>query len=134
MPRETTPDRFTKDVSAILSEFGAALGDNVDRAARQAGRVGAKEVRRNARSTFGHVAYKKDYSTGWGFKVNPDEPGTVVEIGNSATPGLPHLLEKGHAKMGGGRVEGRKHIAPAADKAFEEFQKLVEEAVDDAIG
>lgn len=36
----------------------------------------------------------------------------------SRKPGLPHLLEKGHAKSGGGRTAAQVHVKPAADHAF----------------
>lgn len=36
----------------------------------------------------------------------------------SKKPGLPHLLEKGHAKIGGGSTRAYPHVKPAADYAF----------------
>ena len=56
---------------------------------------------------------------------NPMHP--AGEIGSASLPGLPHLLEKGHAKVGGGRVPGIPHIAPAAEVAFKTTEdKLLE--------
>jgi hypothetical protein len=42
---------------------------------------------------------------------------------------LAHLLEYGHAKVGGGRVEGRPHIRPAEEMVIREFMAEVEEAI-----
>lgn len=55
------------------------------------------------------------------------------EIGSSTMPGLAHLLEKGHASIGGGFVAGREHIAPAADDAFDNFEMFLEQAIQEAI-
>ena len=55
------------------------------------------------------------------------------EIGSPSLPGLPHLLEKGHARVGGGYVAGRKHIEPAADSAFDRFEEFLDEAIEGAI-
>lgn len=55
------------------------------------------------------------------------------EVGSPSMPGLVHLLEKGHAQIGGGYVSGREHVAPAAEEAFADFEKLLEEVIDDAI-
>lgn len=42
---------------------------------------------------------------------------------------LTHLLEKGHAKTGGGRVAPRVHIKPAEQKAIDNYLELVERAI-----
>ncbi len=55
------------------------------------------------------------------------------EIGSPTMPGLAHLLEKGHASIGGGFVAGREHIATAAEEAFSDFDKLVDEVVEEAL-
>ena len=38
---------------------------------------------------------------------------------------LAHLLEKGHAKRGGGRVEAKVHIAPAESYAISQLEDKI---------
>lgn len=55
------------------------------------------------------------------------------EVGNADVPGLVHLLEKGHAKVGGGRVAAIPHVAPVADDMFDELEDAIAKAIDDAL-
>lgn len=42
---------------------------------------------------------------------------------------IAHLLEKGHAKRGGGRVAARPHIALAEDHGEEMLEELIRKAM-----
>lgn len=55
------------------------------------------------------------------------------EIGSASMPGLAHLLEKGHASIGGGFVPAYEHISPAADEAFDDFERFLDEAIEEAL-
>ena len=48
---------------------------------------------------------------------------TDVVIHNKDLPGLPHLLEFGHAKKNGGRVAGRIHISKIEREVADKFEK-----------
>ncbi|PGW89973.1 HK97 gp10 family phage protein [Bacillus cereus] len=65
------------------------------------------------------------YSKGWRKK----KEGSAIIVHNALKPQLTHLLEKGHAKVSGGRVPAKVHIAPAEEKAINEFTELVERAI-----
>ena len=60
------------------------------------------------------------------FNVN----GLLTEVVHSPTDyQLTHLLEKGHAKRGGGRVKARVHIAPAEKAGIEKLKTEVEKGI-----
>ena len=48
--------------------------------------------------------------------------------------GLVHLLEKGHAKVGGGRTRAFPHMAPGYDEGAPAFEKKLLEGVDRVLG
>jgi hypothetical protein len=64
-----------------------------------------------------------EYAQSWDKKRTKD--GIVVYNKTSLT----HLLEYGHAKKNGGRVQGQPHIRPVEEKAVEQFTELVEKAI-----
>lgn len=57
-----------------------------------------------------------EYAAGWAYSLNPKKKGVFGEIGNKDKPGLVHLLENGHAKVGGGFVPAQPHVRPVADR------------------
>lgn len=59
-----------------------------------------------------------DYAKSWRYK----KVGKVFIIHNKEHYRLTHLLEKGHAKVNGGRVAARVHIAPVEVKLIDKFE------------
>lgn len=66
------------------------------------------------------------YAKGWG-REKQKKGGYLVR--QKKKPSLTHLLEKGHAKVNGGRVAGVPHIFPAEEIAVKEFERRVNDVI-----
>lgn len=66
-----------------------------------------------------------------GFKIVKEDSYGVIRrtIWNSKAPHLVHLLELGHVKVNGGRVEGKPHIRPAYERNVAGLQDRIERII-----
>ena len=120
-------DVFAATVEEILKKDVKSVEQHIPAAVRDACKVGVKEVKGNAPKHTGK------YAAGFTYKAMNKSMEAYGEIGNKDYPGLVHLLEKGHATIGGNRVPGHEHVAPAAQVAFTEFEKRINEEIDAAL-
>lgn len=125
MARKIPTDRLAQEVEKILGEYGDDVQGNLSVIVSQMSKKGANTLRQQSRNTFGGSG---KYAKGWTSTVETGRVSTQGTIYNK-TPGLPHLLEHGHAlKRGGrtlGRVEGREHIKPVEEALVKEFESKV---------
>lgn len=121
MAKRSNADRFAADVQKILSEYAGSVKENLDEVTKAVAKKGAQMVRR---ASTGAVGGSGKYARGWRSKVEVGRMNVAGVIYNSM-PGLPHLLEHGHANRGGGRTPGRPHIAPAEEQIVREFEEEV---------
>lgn len=89
-----------------------ALAAELERAAKDM----RKEIKATARRRSGR------YAKGWAIKRWSRGYALGRTIYNQKVPGLPHLLEHGHAKRGGGRVAGDHAISRAVEPRLEEME------------
>ena len=122
MAKKVPLDRLADSIEKILEEYADGVSKDMDMAVRKVTQAGARAVSSSAKGMFGGSG---KYASGWKAKIETKRLGTIGTIHNTSVPGLPHLLEKGHAKRGGGRVPGRPHIAPVEDKIVKQFEDTV---------
>lgn len=120
MAQKVDVSKIDTAIMKALDKYAEDLQGNLDTITKSVARAGAKELQQRSASTFNGERYQK----GWKVQINTSRTGTTATIYNQR-PGLPHLLEHGHAKRNGGRVEGRPHIAPVEEELINKFQKEI---------
>lgn len=118
---KVTIDNLAEAIGDVLEKYGEEVGDLTADAVKEATKLGAKAVKSNSK-VFGGTKY----ASGWTSQIESGRMSTQGTIYNAKVPGLPHLLEHGHAKRGGGRVDGRVHIAPVVDEIEKALTKEIE--------
>lgn len=111
---------LAREVNRLLAQYSESVVENVDEVAKEVAQEGVDMLKARSPKRYGK------YSKGWRVKK---VKGKYV-IHNKTNYQLTHLLEKGHAKVGGGRVPAKVHIAPVEQELIEELQRRVIEAVD----
>lgn len=115
-------------VKGILEEYAKDATKTTQDCAEEVTKAGVKALKQESNAKFNpaNAPANGRYSTGWTSKVEKGRLTAEGIIYNSKYPGLPHLLEYGHALKTGGRsagtVRGREHIAPVEEKIVAEFE------------
>ena len=113
-------DAIMKD----LTEYASVATDDMKQAVRDAGNMVKKQIQANSPVDTG--AYKKSWTV---TKVSENSSSLDLVVHSKNRYQLAHLLEHGHAKRGGGRVEARPHIAPAEEAGKEQLLSELEKAL-----
>lgn len=92
-------------------------------AVKKVTRAGAKALRAESKRVFPNGTGR--YAKGWTSTLDTKKRSAQGIIYNKDVPGLPHLLEHGHANRGGGRTPGRVHIKTIEDEVVNGFEQEV---------
>lgn len=118
--KKVRPSQLDAAISSIMAEFRNEVDVDINKAIETVAKAGVKDLKAASRSTFGGTG---KYAKGWKVTSEEDRVLKRKSVIHSKVPGLPHLLEHGHAKRGGGRTPGREHIAPIEQKIIEQFER-----------
>ncbi len=111
-------DQMADVVMDGLLEYAELATDVMKDCVKKAGNTVKKETQAGAPVRTGK--YKKS----WAVKRQRETSNTLEVVVHSRNRyQLTHLLEKGHAKRGGGRVRAIPHIAPAEEKGIRELEE-----------
>ena len=107
-----------------LQEYANMATDEMKVAVKKAAKTVKKDIQAGAPVKSGA------YSKSWATKTMKDSSVALEVVVHSKNRyQLAHLLEKGHAKRGGGRVGGKSHIAPAEQHGMEQLEQDIERAL-----
>lgn len=117
-------DQLAAEIAKGLAEYSQEVVEKVNLSSEKVGKSAVKRLKETSPKDKGK------YAKSWRVKTDPQvgQPNTLT-IHNKDHYYLTHLLEHGHAKVGGGRVEGIPHIRPAEEMVIEQFTREIEEAI-----
>lgn len=113
-------DQLADEITKALKTYTTEVEEGLEKAKEKAAKDGAKTLK--AVSPKGRTG---KYAKGWRAKRD----GKAWVIHNATRYQIAHLLEKGHAKRGGGRVPGRVHIAPVEEQTIDQYEREVERVI-----
>lgn len=116
----TSIDDLAALVMDGLREYSELADAAMKKAVRKTATSVKKEISENAPKDIG--AYAKSWATK---KVTENSHSLQMTVHSKNRYQLAHLIEKGHAKRGGGRVNGKPHIAPAEENGAELLTNLI---------
>ena len=118
-------DQLAAEIARGLAEYSQGVIERVNVSSEKVGKAAVKKLKQTSPKKTGK------YAKSWAMKTEPEVGQPHKRIVHVKAPHyrLAHLLEYGHAKVGGGRVEGRPHIGPAEEEVIREFTAAVEEAI-----
>lgn len=108
-----------REIINQLQRYSRQVEEEVEELSKETAKALVQELKRTSPKKSG------DYKKGWRSK----KVGRKYVVFNKTEYRLTHLLEHGHAKRGGGRVEAKVHIAPAEERAISTFLSEVERVI-----
>ena len=114
-------DQLATEIMAGLEEYADLASDSVKAAVKKSGQTVRKEIRTNAPTDT------KAYQKSWSVKTERETATRLHLVVHSRNRyQLAHLLEHGHAKRGGGRVQAQPHILPAEEEGIKQLETAIE--------
>jgi len=123
-------DQLAAEIAKELSKYSQEVVEKVNISSEKVGKAAVKQLKRTSPRRPPPIGGK--YAKSWTMSTEKEIGQPHKRIIHAKAPHyrLTHLLEHGHAKRGGGRVEGKPHIRPAEEMVIQEFVVEVEEAIE----
>lgn len=120
----TSIDDMAVEIMKGLTEYADLADTEMKKAVKKTATSVKKEISANAPKRTG------SYAKSWTSKKTKENSHSLeMTVHSKNRYQLAHLLEKGHAKRGGGRVACKPHIAPAEENGVKMLENLIKEAL-----
>ena len=124
MSRTVSVDEMAAAINEGLEEYARLSTENVKKAVKKSAKAVKEQINGSAPMRTGR------YARSWAVKTTAESSHSLEQtVYSPSRYMLSHLLEKGHAKRGGGRVRAIPHIAPAEEMGIEMFEGLIVQAL-----
>jgi hypothetical protein len=110
---------ISKEIARQLEVYTSSIEEEIELAKEVVTKEAVKLLQENSPELTG------DYAKGWKRK----KVGKDIVVHNKTDYQLTHLLEYGHAKAEGGRVQAKVHIRPVEEKIVNDFEERVERMI-----
>ncbi|MGI5881298.1 MAG: HK97 gp10 family phage protein [Syntrophomonadaceae bacterium] len=129
MAKTVSIDQLAGEIAKELAKYSQEVVEKLNISSERVGKEAVKQLKKTSPKRPGSGKYAKS----WALKTERKPGQAYKRVVHAKSPHyrLTHLLEHGHAKRGGGRVEGIPHIGPAEEMVIKEFTKEVERALKD---
>ena len=118
-------NRLAAQIANELATYSQDVVEKVDTSSDKVGKAAVRKLKQISPKKSG------DYAKSWTMKTQSEvgQPNKRIIHVKKPHYRLTHLLEFGHAKVGGGLVPGKPHIRPVEEEVIREFTREVEEAI-----
>lgn len=123
MSKRVKVDDLSKAILEELKNYEGVTEEAAWNGVSDTSKTALQELRSAHPSGSGRYGSWDKYNRGWTVKKTKRDK--TATIHNATDYQLTHLLEKGHAKVNGGRTRAFPHIAPVAEKCEDELLKNI---------
>ena len=125
MSKTVSIDDLAAVIAEELEDYRQEVADGIKKEIRTAGKQCVEELKATSPKRTGAYARSWKLQT-----VYEDKESVQVRVYNKDHYQLTHLLEDGHARVDGGRVEAKPHIRQAEKNAESTLKKRVRMRID----
>lgn len=132
MNKKVKIDDLAKEIAQSLKDFEGVTDEACAAGVMYTAEEAVKKLRSAHPSGSGQYGSWDKYNRDWGiFQTKTDKKNHVkATVHNKNHYRLTHLLEKGHALVGGGRTRAFPHILPVAEDAEKELLENIKKRIE----